>query len=364
MRQWWRDRSTSFRNWVDGRVRERVTLTGLVFLTALALVGFAAFASANNLLFLLLAAMLATLMVSGFVSRLGIAALELDVQLPDHISARRKVPAKLILRNEKKHVPSFSIRLVGIEESVFTTGLYFPVIPGGGTLETSVDIRFARRGLHAEECFLFSTRFPFGFAERRTRVTMKHDVLVYPALDPQPGFEHLVGEIAGDADELFRGRGHDFYRIRPYQPLESARHVDWRATAHTGALQVREFAREQDQMITLFLDLETPNGAEAWFERAVECCAFVAWRFAARGARLRFRSQDFEVFVPAENDVYAILKYLALAQCRRQAAPLRNLDERSVPVIFSASAARLKDCGWDGARVLDRASLVLAEPGG
>lgn len=363
MRQWWRNRRASIESWVEGRVRERVTLTGVVFLTAVALVGFAAFASANNLLFLLLAAMLATLLVGGFVSRLGIAGLELDVQLPDHISARRKVPAKVILRNEKRHVPSFSIRLVGVEESVFTTELYFPLVPGGGTLETTVEIRFARRGLHAEECFLFSTRFPFGFAERRTRVTMKHDVLVYPALEAQPGFEHLVAEIAGDAEELFRGRGHDFYRIRPYQPLESARHVDWRATAHTGALQVREFAREQEQLITLFLDLEAPAGEEEWFERAVECCAYVAWQFAARGARVRFRTQDFEVLVPAENDVYAILKYLALAECRRRAAPLRNLEERSVPVIFSASAQRLKDCGWDGARLLDPGSLVLAKPG-
>lgn len=363
MRQWWRDRSARIRNWIDGRVRERVTLTGLAFLTALAMVGFAAFASANNLLFLLLAAMLATLLVSGFVSRLGIAALELDIQLPDHISARRTVPAKVILRNEKRLLPSFSIRLVGVDDSVFTTGLYFPVVPGGGTLETSVEIRFARRGLHAEEDFLFSTRFPFGFAERRARVTMKHDVLVYPALEPQPGFEHLAAEIAGDADVLFRGRGHDFYRIRPYQPPESARHVDWRATAHTGEVQVREFAREQDQLITLYLDLEAPAGAEAWFERAIECCAFLAWRFAASGARLRFRSQDFEVLVPAESDVYGILKYLALARCRRQAAPLRNLDERSVPVVFSAAAERLKDCGWDGARLLDPGSLVLSEPG-
>ena len=363
MRQWWRKRQASLSNWVAGRVRERVTWTGVVFLTALALVGFAAFASANNLLFLLLAAMLATLLVSGFVSRLGIAALELDVQLPDHISARRKVPAKVILRNVKKLAPSFSIRLQGAEESVFTTELYFPVVPGGASLETTVDIRFARRGLYAEECFLFSTRFPFGFAERRTRVTMKHDVLVYPALEPQPGFDHLVAEIAGDAEELFRGRGHDFYRIRPYEPFESARHVDWRATAHTGALQVREFAREQEQLITLFLDLETPPGLEEWFERAVECCAYVAWQFAARGARIRFRTQDFEVLAPVENDVYAILKYLALVECRRRAAPLRNLEERSVPVIFSASAQRLKDCGWDGARILDAGSLVLAAPG-
>ncbi|MGC4050049.1 MAG: hypothetical protein QM757_11750 [Paludibaculum sp.] len=132
MRSSIRRKRIEFKQWLEARVRERVTSTGLVFLLALALTGFAAFASANNLLFLLLAAMLATLLVSSFVSRIGIAGLELDIQLPDHIAAKRPVAAKVVLRNEKSWMPSFSIRLVGVEDSVFTTDLYFPVIPGGG----------------------------------------------------------------------------------------------------------------------------------------------------------------------------------------------------------------------------------------
>jgi uncharacterized protein (DUF58 family) len=362
MRHWWQEKRAGIRAWFAGRMRERVTLAGLGFLAALALVGFAAFASANNLLFLLLAAMLATLLVSGFVSRMGLAALELDIQLPDHICARRRVPARILLHNEKTWLPSFSIRLVGTNHSVFTTDLYYPVIPGGGTLETTVDVSFARRGVHAEESFLFSTRFPFGFAERRTQVTMKHDMLIYPALDPRPGFERLLAEVAGDAESLFRGRGHDFYRIRPYQQFESARHVDWRATAHTGSLQVREFAREEEPLIVLFLDLEVPQEDEAWFEQALECCAFLAWHFASRGARILFRTQDFEAHVPAASDVYAILKYLALVQCRPGAIPLANLEQRCVSVVFSASPRRLRNCGWDHARLLEPSSPLWAEP--
>ncbi len=41
-----------------GRVRFQITATGLLFLAAILLVGMAAFLSANNLLFLVLAAML------------------------------------------------------------------------------------------------------------------------------------------------------------------------------------------------------------------------------------------------------------------------------------------------------------------
>ena len=137
------------RAWLQARVRERVTLIGALYLVALLLTGLAAFASANNLLFLILSAMLATFMISGLINRLGIAGLELDVRLPEHISARRTTPARLLLRNAKRRIPSFSVQVVGVEDSVFTTAVYFPVIPGGAELETTLDVVFERRGSHA-----------------------------------------------------------------------------------------------------------------------------------------------------------------------------------------------------------------------
>src|SRR5208282_2658667 len=107
----------------------------------------------------------------------------------------------------------------------------------------------------------------------------------------QPGFEELLASVSGEMEALQRGRGHDFYRIRPYEALESSRHVDWKATAHTGDLQVREFAQEQDRSVVMYLDLDLPFEAEAWFETAVDCAAFLAFRLAGRGARVRFRTQ-------------------------------------------------------------------------
>ena len=56
--------------WTQG-LRQQVTGTGIAYTAALAVVGTGAFISANNLLFLIFAAMLSTLLVSGFISRLG-----------------------------------------------------------------------------------------------------------------------------------------------------------------------------------------------------------------------------------------------------------------------------------------------------
>lgn len=356
----------TFKRWeavLDARLRERITKSGLAFVAALTLVGLAAFASANNLLFLLLAAMVAVLMVSGFVSRLGLSGLELDVQLPEHISARQPTVARVRLHNEKGWAPSFAIQVVGIENSVFSTALYFPVVPGGATLEDAVAVRFARRGIHKEDSFQFSSRFPFGFAERRERVTLKRDVLVYPCLDPQPGFEALLSAITGDVESHVRGMGNDFYRIRPYESLESARHVDWKATAHTGSLQVREFAREQDPLVHIFLDLNVPNELHDWFEYSVECCAFLTLRLVNRGARLRFQTQTFDRFVPVECDAYTILKYLALVERSRTGVPRLDERETCVRVALTSNPEELFNAGWDSARMVGPLDLSRTEPG-
>ncbi len=90
-----------------------------------------AFLSANNLLFLILAAMISALMVSGFIGRLGLAGLELDLLLPQHTSARRTVRAAVRLKNVKSFVPSFSVHLAFSREpdGPFEPILYFPLIP-------------------------------------------------------------------------------------------------------------------------------------------------------------------------------------------------------------------------------------------
>lgn len=337
--------------------RQQVTRAGLAFALTLLVIAMAAFLSANNLLFLILAAMLSTLLVSGFISRLGLAGLELDLILPEHISARRKVRAGVRLKNLKRWIPSFSIHLAGAPESGVDAILYFPVIPGGAIIEESLDVYFAKRGAQRDRSFQFSTRFPFGFSERRENVTASHDVIVYPCLDPQPGFEALLASVRGEMEAQQRGRGHDFYRIRPYEAFESARHVDWKATAHTGDLQVREFAREQDHRVLIYFDLDVAADSAAWFESAVDCAAYLAFHLAAEGASVRLVSQDYDLSLPEEGDIYTILKYLALVSPMRGRLPVAPDDPDSFHIVFSANPQRMAALGWGtgesrGARLL------------
>jgi uncharacterized protein (DUF58 family) len=342
-----------------GALRQQVTRTGLAYSGAIVIVTVAAVLSANNLLFLVLAAMLSILAVSGFVSKLTLAGLEIDLLLPQHISARRRVRATLRLKNLKRWMPSFSISVTGSPDAAHTSGydgaLFFPAIPGGVALEESLDLRFPSRGRYSERTFQLSTRFPFGFAERREMVTLRHEVVVYPSLEPRPRLQALAESLAGEMEAWRRGPGHDFYRIRPYEVLESARHVDWKATAHTRSLQVREFARDEDQMVVIYLDLDVPPAQDAWFESAVECVAFVAFYLSESGHRVRLRTQEFDLASPAEGDIYAILRYLALVSRRTGVRPPSPDPASPLQVLLSAYPQRLSAVGWNegpGFRIL------------
>src|SRR3954453_9295110 len=205
------------------RIRYKITRGGILFTFAILLVAFGAIISANNLLFLIVATMLATLLVSGLVSRLCLAGLELDFQVPDHVPAKRPVPGKIYVHNQKWLMPSFSIRVEAIRDPAsptLTSGVYFPLIAAGATLEEAVDVHFPRRGAFRQNSFAFSTSFPFGFLEKNARVTLSKEMIVYPPVDPQPGFDDLLAGIAGEIETHSRGLGRDFYRIRPYDAFE------------------------------------------------------------------------------------------------------------------------------------------------
>jgi len=315
----------TLRAWIRRRVRYRITGAGVLFAFAVALTGAGAFLSANNLLFLIFSSMLALLLVSGFISRLVLSGLEVELLLPRHVAARAESPARIGIRNLKRLTPSFSIELAGMplrDESlppIFTGRIYLPMIPGGGSIETPIDVTFPRRGRSRENLFALGTRFPFGFLRRSAVVSLRRETIVYPAMEPSPSDWSLLDAVIGETGEDRGGAGTDFYRLRPYETTDSARLVHWKSSAKVGALQVREFARERRSGVEIYLDrrldsADTQSRAMERFERSVERCAFLIWNLSENEIELRFRSQGFAIATPAEGDIHAILRYLALAE--------------------------------------------------
>jgi uncharacterized protein (DUF58 family) len=279
--------------------------------------------SANNLIYLVLSCLLSAMILSGLVSRLGLSGLQLSISFPQHLFARQRSLARVTVSNLKRWFPSFSIWIGAApstlpQDSVAMEEIYCPMVSGGSKAVASVPITFSRRGVFRRGTFWLRSRFPLSLVERRIQLELAREVLVYPSVQPPPQVEDVLKRFGRFSHSAARGDSHDLYRIRPALPDDSARFVDWKATARSRGLMVREFTRWDQREIDVVFD-RTASGpnASARFEKLVQMCAAACWRLYGMQAEIRFLAEDVSILSsPNSAAIYEILRYLALAQPR------------------------------------------------
>jgi uncharacterized protein (DUF58 family) len=311
-------RRTRFR-WFASRVDYRVTKEGVIFLAAVFVVALAALNTGNNLLFLILGCLLAAILVSGVLSRATLSGIELQLELPEHVFAGEPAPAVVELRNLKRTLPSFALTVANLTASKKTAEpagvllerpVYFPYLPRRQSVRNTVDLLFTRRGIYRQDALGLRTRFPFGFLEKTRRLPAAPEVVVFPSIQPADTFYEVLPLLSGELESYQRGRGHDLYAIRNFVETDNARFVDWKASAKSGALKVREFAREDERRVLIALDTAPVSSDK--FERAVSFCACLAWHFYELESVIGFRSLQAETpLAPAADNVYDVLRQLA-----------------------------------------------------
>lgn len=316
-------------HWFAVRMEYRVTREGLVYVGAVMVLALAALNTGNNLLFLIVASMLAGLLISGLLSHLVLGGVALRLDLPEHIFAGQPVRALAQLTNRKRKLPSFSLRLCSPPSKskrdkqpagqILGQPVYFPYLAARQTCQQSFEMQFPRRGVYQQETLGLRTRFPFGFVEKTRRIDSSLQAVVYPAIQSPEALHQDWAVVSGEIESHTRGRGQDLYAIRAYQNSDSVRHVDWKASAKRNALQVREFTREDQRQVLLIFDPSTPPGADGpagdqAFERGISLCAGLAWHFYELDSVLGFRTAEHDTPLrPAGEVIYDILRQLALA---------------------------------------------------
>jgi len=342
---------------VAARVREamdyEVTRAGMIYILIAVVIGIAAINTGNNLLYVIVAALLSAIIVSGIASAAVLRSLALDVHLPEHVFAGRPMMARLLVRNCSAWMPSFSVRVVpgkrkpaqrwrweaytlGVprnrapeqqwlrlpdrrlrrvrvepERPILQRSVYFPFLAAGQELPADLEMSFPARGRYQEKNFGLATRFPFAFLMKTRRINLAREIIVYPTVEPTEQFLDVLPKVTGEFETFVRGRGYDLYRIREYMPEDSARHVDWKATARTGALKVREFSREDERKLRIVFDNPAPGVLDpAVYERAVRVAASLAWHFHHEDVEVTFVAPGLEPTV----DVFDFLRYLALVE--------------------------------------------------
>ncbi|MEO6726733.1 MAG: DUF58 domain-containing protein, partial [Blastocatellia bacterium] len=290
---------------------------------AILMVTILALSSGNNLLYLVLAVLLATMIVSIIGARLNLKRLSASVIYPDHIFANEAVVFEIMLHSKNRFLPSFSLSVDLVEDRQLPIPAlhpasapassstqesknsdqkaaalgYFPIVPARAHARMRIERNFTRRGIYPVSGFVISTGFPFGFVEQRRLLEWNAEIAVYPQPRQLDDFTRLLPVAQGRIESCAKGNGSDLYAIRPYLSSDHHHHIDWKATAKTARLMVREFTRDDDWRVTITFDSQTDEQAAAtpafneMFERAIAFTAGLITHFLDLGAEVRLVTQ-------------------------------------------------------------------------
>ena len=163
-------RRTSLR-WLVYQIDYKLTREGIVYLAVVSLLVLAAVNTGNNLLFMVLACLLAGILISGVLSRVVLTGIELKLELPERLFAEQPMLATVEMRNENEMWPSFSLRVEGEGKEkraaeILTAGLFSVHSARRSSARQQVQLLFPRRGIYHQDAFSIRTKFPFGFLEK------------------------------------------------------------------------------------------------------------------------------------------------------------------------------------------------------
>lgn len=261
--------------------RIRFTTGGLVFTLGALAVGFAAMNTGNNLLYLLLGAMLGFIAVSGWLSEQAIRGLRIVRHLPRSVTVGRAMRLRYTVRNTKSWLPSLAVELVeqGLPERAFVAH-----VPPEGEAEAHSTNSFVRRGVYPLRTLTVATSFPFGLFRKERDLELSGELVVWPRTgravpEPAPG----GGRVASTGAAVRGARGHrgEYRSLREYRPGDDPRDIHWRSSARLRTPVLREYERDSSDTRWVCLDTRGEPGDAA--EVAVELAASLAARAAERG---------------------------------------------------------------------------------
>lgn len=284
---------------IRGWRRIHFTRGGALFTAAALAVGFAAMNTGNNLLFLLLGAMLGTIVLSGWLSERAIGRLEVRRRTPRGVAVGEPARISYEVRHGGRWLPSLAVEIR--EEGLPGTAFVNRLDPGGTTTAGSAR-PFVRRGVYPLDVVTLSTGFPFGLFRKERDLRLPDELVVWPRTDRRLPTLSVEGEARrgdGGAGGRDRGARGEYRGLRPYRVGDDPRDVHWRSTARVGEPVVREYERESSEALWICLDLR--GTADAAGERAVEAAASLAARFHERGRPFALAAHRV-VIEPASGD--------------------------------------------------------------
>jgi hypothetical protein len=193
----------------------RLNKAGRVFFVFMFAIIVVAMITGNNLLFLILAFMLAFMIVSGVESERNLRHLEIERIIQTEIFAG--IPARMGYHIKNTRNDSVRLKISDIGNIMVES------LPKGTGEVVFTEYTFLRRGKTELGEIKIFTSFPYGLFEKSIRFDANEDIFVFPK--PLA----VMSTASSGLEGIGEGRAVDsISHIRPYVPGDSGSHIVWK----------------------------------------------------------------------------------------------------------------------------------------
>lgn len=214
--------------------RIRPTLEGWVFLATSMAVALAALNTGNNLLYLVFAAMLSLVAMSGVLSESSIRGVQASRRLLEAPFAGLPARGRWRIDNAKRWLPHLALELSespgGEADLLDAVPAHLTWLPAGGRAELDGAWVFERRGRHRLAGIRVTTSWPFGILRKWYDLPQPIEVVVYPRPVRAPQPDRVQGRPEETPQSGPGGHG-DLHSLRPWRSGEDRRLIHWRTSA-------------------------------------------------------------------------------------------------------------------------------------
>jgi uncharacterized protein (DUF58 family) len=259
---------------------------------------------------LIVAALLSFMGISGFFGKSNLSGIAVEVEFPPEIYANTGFPLKVTLRNKRRILPVFLMKL-RLGEST----LFFPFVEQRSASTQYITSTFSRRGAHRIENVYVSSVFPFSFFTRYRILNNVFSFIVFPELRKCDLFSTYERERRLKGEEITDKIGYesDMISIREYAHGDPLKYINWKATAKTGRLKTKELSSPAHQPIVIDFD----KVAIKETEEKLSCIAYSLVQTIKRNTPVGLRVNG-RFYGPGHSQFHKIgmLKELALYKDR------------------------------------------------
>lgn len=189
--------------------------------------------------------------LSGLFGKRNISKIDIDIELPEEMYANRPAPVKVKLRNRKRFLSGFLLRVVAREGKAL-----FPFVDAGAEATKYLTLSFERRGRFVVQDVHVCSVFPFNFFIRCRDTGKRFEYIVFP--EPKkcelPGSLGRVKRSRGEIPSDKIGYDSETISIRDYVQGDPLKYISWKATAKTGELKTKELSSLSDQPVVIDFD--------------------------------------------------------------------------------------------------------------